>query len=90
MDGVCGKRSNPAAVHVARRVGCDALQVTLEPLDGGEKLKLADPGLQARFREEARHHRAELVSTYLSTTALRWTRSPVHWRIWRPRRGAQA
>lgn len=65
MDGVCGKRSNPEAVQVARRVGCDALQVTLGPADAGGKLKLADPGLQARFREEARRYKVELVSTYL-------------------------
>jgi len=65
MDGVCGKRSDPESVQVAQRVGFDALQITLGPADADGKLVLADPGLQGRFRDEARRHKVQLVSTYL-------------------------
>ena len=67
MDGICGKRCDPAAVETARRIGFDGLQVTLGPVDADGKLKLADASLQMEFREEARRQNMELVATYLDS-----------------------
>lgn len=60
MDGVCGKRSDPAAVEVAKRCGLDGLQVTLGP-----RMELAEPERQTRFVEESRRHGVPLVATYI-------------------------
>ncbi|HEY3439743.1 MAG TPA: sugar phosphate isomerase/epimerase [Paludibaculum sp.] len=65
MDGVVGKRSDPAAVGVARRLGLEGLQVTLGAAAAGQPLPLSDAALQARFLAESRAHGVPLVSTYI-------------------------
>jgi sugar phosphate isomerase/epimerase len=67
MDGICGKRCDPAAVETAKRLGFDGLQVTLGPADSKGQLQLADTAVQSRFRGEAARHKMELVATYLDS-----------------------
>jgi len=65
MDGVVGKRSDPAAVGVAKHLGLEGLQVTLGAAAPGQPLPLSDDTLQARFLAESRAHGVPLVSTYI-------------------------
>lgn len=65
MDGVAGKRGDPAGLEVAQRLGLEGLQVTLGRADPGVPLPLADRALQARFLAESRERAVPLVSTYI-------------------------
>jgi len=67
MDGICGKRCDPAAVETAKMLGFDGLQVTLGPIDNKGQLQLADGAVQGRFRKQAAHQKVELVATYLDS-----------------------
>ena len=65
MDGVVGKRSDPAAVEVAKRLGIEGMQVTLGQAAPGQPLPLADAALQAKWLAESRTQGVPLVSTYI-------------------------
>ncbi|MEO8661596.1 MAG: sugar phosphate isomerase/epimerase, partial [Bryobacteraceae bacterium] len=56
MDGVLRLSSKPEAIALAKKVGVDGLQVTLGGEPGGDHLLLADPDLQAHYREESKRH----------------------------------
>ena len=66
MDGVLRLSSKPEAVAMAKKVGVDGLQVTLGGEPGGDHLLLADPDLQARYREELKRHGIPIDATYLN------------------------
>ena len=65
--GVCdwtiGKRSDPASLEVAKRIGLDGVQVDLGR--GEEDLPLFDPALQQKFIESRQTHQIEIASLAL-------------------------
>lgn len=65
MDGVLRLSSKPEAVALAKKLGLAGLQVTLGGQVGGENLLLADPDLQASYREESQRHAIPIDAVYL-------------------------
>lgn len=66
MDGVIRQPSKPEAVAVAKSFGVEGLQVTLGRLpQGGDKLPLEDPELQAMYVAESKKHGVPLDATYI-------------------------
>jgi L-ribulose-5-phosphate 3-epimerase len=64
MDGVLRQSSNPEAVRIAKRLGLEAVQVTLgHPKDG--RLPLEDPALQAKWIAASKEHGIPLDATYI-------------------------
>ncbi|MBL7189975.1 MAG: sugar phosphate isomerase/epimerase [Phycisphaerae bacterium] len=65
--GVCdwtiGKRSDPASLEVAKRIGLDGVQVDIGR--GQDDLPLFDPGLQQKFIEARQAHQVEIASLAL-------------------------
>ena len=64
-DWTLGKRTDPASLEVAKRLGLDGCQVDLG--SGEEDLPLFDPKLQAKFLAEAKKHNVEVASLALAT-----------------------
>jgi len=67
--GVCdwtiGKRTDPASLELAKRIGLDGVQVDFG--DGQDKLPLCNPDLQKKFLEEAKKHNIQIASFALGT-----------------------
>ena len=65
--GVCdwtiGKRSDPASLEVAKRIGLDGVQVDIGR--GQDDLPLFDPGLQQKYIEARQTHEIEIASLAL-------------------------
>jgi len=65
--GVCdwtiGKRSDPASLELAKRIGLDGVQVDIGR--GQEDLPLFDPGLQRKYIEARQTHEIEIASLAL-------------------------
>jgi len=70
--GVCdwtiGKRTDPASLAIAKRIGVDGVQVDFG--SGEEQLPLFDKDLQKRFLEESERQQVEIAS--LALGALNW------------------
>ena len=62
--GVCdwtiGKRTDPASLEIAKRIGIDGVQVDFG--GGQENLPLCSPDLQKRFLEQAKKQQIEIAS----------------------------
>ncbi len=67
--GVCdwtiGKRTDPASLEMAKRLGLDGVQVDLG--SGQNDLPLCNPELQRKFLEAAKKHDVEVASLALGT-----------------------
>lgn len=62
-DWTIGKKTNPASLEMAKRLGLDGVQVDL---GGGENdLPLCKPELQKKFLEEAKKHDVQIASLAL-------------------------
>jgi sugar phosphate isomerase/epimerase len=84
MDGVCGKRSDPASVEIAKRCDLAGVQVTLGREAPGGHLIMAEPERQARYLAESKKHGVPVVSTYidiLHANCLKSDRDAVKWAV---------
>jgi sugar phosphate isomerase/epimerase len=67
--GVCdwtiGKRTDPASLGMAKRLGLDGVQVDFG--SGENDLPLCNPELQKKFLEEAKKHNVQIASLALGT-----------------------
>lgn len=66
--GVCdwtiGKRTDPASLEMAKRLGLDGVQVDFG--SGQDNLPLCDPELQRKFLQEAKKHDVQIASLALA------------------------
>ncbi|MGJ5819087.1 sugar phosphate isomerase/epimerase family protein [Paludibaculum fermentans] len=65
MDGVVGKRSDPASVEIASRAGAEGLQITLGRQSSDGHLVLANAALQGQFLANSKQYKLPLVATYI-------------------------
>jgi L-ribulose-5-phosphate 3-epimerase len=65
MDVILGYPSSPEAFTVAKRVGFDAIQVSLGKPTGTDRLLLSDRDLQTRILQSSSVSKVAIASTYL-------------------------
>ena len=65
MDVILGYPSSPEAFAVAKRVGFDAIQVSLGKPTGADRLLLSDSELQSRLLHSSATTQVAIASTYL-------------------------
>ena len=65
MDVILGYPSSPETFPVAKRVGFDAVQVSLGKPVGADRLLLSDGGLQSRILQSSATNQIAIASTYL-------------------------
>jgi L-ribulose-5-phosphate 3-epimerase len=87
MDVILGYPSSPEAFAVAKRVGFDAIQVSLGKPTGADHLLLSDGDLQTRILQSSTTNNVAIASTYLevmhrdclksASTARTWVRESI-------------
>jgi len=84
MDGVALAPSDPEAVAVAARAGCEGIQVTLGRQTTAGHLVMASPERQRAFLAASKLHRIPIVSTYidiLHVHCLKSDREALRWAV---------
>jgi L-ribulose-5-phosphate 3-epimerase len=82
MDVILGYASSPDAFGVAKRVGFDAVQVSLGMANEEGRLYLSDSGRQASVKEAERASGIAIASTYLEVMHRDCLKSSPAARVW--------